>query len=437
MPVAVKVTGFGVIPPGAAVAVSEFGPATLPSVHDAAVATPEALVVTAVTGSTAPPPPATANVTDTPATGLLLASRTSTAGAVVTAVPAVADCPSPTLMLIWVGAPAVMFTDDEVAAVSPALANWSVRAPTVPVMDSPANVANPAALVLIVATPPNAPPPVKIDAVTDTTAATGFPDASRTWTVGCCAKLAPLAAEADGCVTMVNWVAAPAVMPTADEVAGVTPALVNCKVRDPTVPVMAKSVKVAKPEALVLTVVVPPSVPPPEAIAAVTDTAADTGFPDASRSCTVGCCTNATPLGDDADGCCTIVSCVAVPAVRLITAVVSVVSPADEKSSVLGPTAPVSTSPVNVANPLAFVVRLKVPVRTAEPEFERTEMLRVTATGLPAASCTWTVGATGNARPLCAVVGCVTTATRAAVPAVKVIVLEVTPVTPVPVNCSV
>ena len=77
----------------------------------------------------------------------------------------------------------------------------------------------------------------------------------------------------------------------------------NCRVRAPTVPVMARLVKVARPEALVLTVVVPPSVPPPEAIAAVTDTTADTGFPEASRSCTVGCCANATPLGDDADGC--------------------------------------------------------------------------------------------------------------------------------------
>ena len=66
----------------------------------------------------------------------------------------------------------------------------------------------------------------------------------------------------------------------------------------------------------------------------------------------------------------------------------SVVSPADEKSSVFGPTGPVSTSPVNVASPLAFVVRLNVPVRAAEPEFERTEMDRVVLTGLPAASCT-------------------------------------------------
>ncbi len=302
-PVAMKVTGFGVMPPGAAVAVSELGPATVPSVHEIAVAMPEALVVTAATGRTDPPPLATANVTETPETGLRLASRTSTAGAVLTAAPAVAVCPSPVLMDIWVGAPAVIVTPLEVAGVKAPPVNCSVLAPTVPVMDNPANVASPAALVLIVATPPNAPPPVRIAAVTDTTPDTAFPEASRTWTVGCCAKLAPLAADAEGCSTIVNWVAAPAVMLTAEEAIGVKPPLVNCSVRDPTVPVTGRLVKVARPAALVLTVVVPPSVPPPDRIAAVTDTVPDTGFPEASSTCTVGCCANATPLADEADGC--------------------------------------------------------------------------------------------------------------------------------------
>ena len=180
VPVAVKVIGFGIIPAGAAVAVSELAPATVPSVHEVAVATPEALVSTAATGSTAPPPVAIANVTDTPATGLLLASRTSTAGATLTAVPAVADWASPALAAIWVGAPAVMFTAVDVTGVSAPLVNCSVRAPTVPVMDSPLNVARPAALVLIVATPASVPPPLAIAAVTEATPATALPEASCT-----------------------------------------------------------------------------------------------------------------------------------------------------------------------------------------------------------------------------------------------------------------
>ena len=69
VPVAVNVTGFPVRP--GAVAVSVFVPALGPSVHDVTAAIPLPLVVTAVVGSTEPFPDATANVTATPATGLL------------------------------------------------------------------------------------------------------------------------------------------------------------------------------------------------------------------------------------------------------------------------------------------------------------------------------------------------------------------------------
>ena len=101
-----------------------------------AAATPDASVATGVAGRTEPPPLATAKVTATPDTGLLLTSRTSTAGSTATALPAVADCPLPApLIAICVGAPAVSATDAEVTEVSPALAKLSVRAPTVPVID--------------------------------------------------------------------------------------------------------------------------------------------------------------------------------------------------------------------------------------------------------------------------------------------------------------
>jgi hypothetical protein len=87
VPVAVKVTG---LPPSPLeVAVNVFVPAVVPSVHDVTAAMPLPLVVTGVVGLTVLPPDATANVTATPATGLLNWSRTITEGGVATAVPTV------------------------------------------------------------------------------------------------------------------------------------------------------------------------------------------------------------------------------------------------------------------------------------------------------------------------------------------------------------
>jgi hypothetical protein len=66
--------------------------------------------------------------------------------------------------------------------------------------------------------------------------------------------------------------------------------LVNRNVRFPAVPVIDRFVNVATPLPFVATVAVPPSVPPPDAIAAVTFTPAwFTGFPAPSRNCTTGC----------------------------------------------------------------------------------------------------------------------------------------------------
>src|SRR5262245_16568346 len=88
--VAVKVTGLP-LSPGEVVAVSVCSPTVGPRVHDVAAAMPLAFVNTGVTGVTVPLPDAAANVTETSLTGLLLTSRTSTAGGTATAVPAVAD----------------------------------------------------------------------------------------------------------------------------------------------------------------------------------------------------------------------------------------------------------------------------------------------------------------------------------------------------------
>ncbi|HOX20742.1 MAG TPA: hypothetical protein PLI70_07445, partial [Gemmatimonadales bacterium] len=87
-------------------AVTVFVPAVPPSVHDVSVAMPLAFVSTGVTGRMDPPPPVTAKVTATPATGLLPASRTSTDGGAATGKPAVSLCVVTEFAAIWVAAPA-------------------------------------------------------------------------------------------------------------------------------------------------------------------------------------------------------------------------------------------------------------------------------------------------------------------------------------------
>src|SRR3989442_571545 len=88
-------------------AVRVFGPAVGPRVHDVTVGMPLVPVVTAVVGTTDPPPDATAKVTATPLTGLPLASCTITDGSTGTAVPAVADWLFPALRAICVAVPVV------------------------------------------------------------------------------------------------------------------------------------------------------------------------------------------------------------------------------------------------------------------------------------------------------------------------------------------
>ena len=69
VPDALNVTGLPVRP--VALAVRVFGPAVWPSVQEVTAAMPLALVVTGVVGLTVLPPGPAANVTGTPATGLL------------------------------------------------------------------------------------------------------------------------------------------------------------------------------------------------------------------------------------------------------------------------------------------------------------------------------------------------------------------------------
>src|ERR1043166_1073484 len=100
---------------------------------------------------------------------------------------------------------------------------------------------------------------------------------------------------------------------------------------------MARLVKLAAPDALVVAVSVPPRVAPdgPEARAAVTTIpACATGFPDASRSWSTGCCANAAPLVALAEGCVVIASAAAAPAVSVMELEVTGVRPDEVKVSV-------------------------------------------------------------------------------------------------------
>jgi hypothetical protein len=87
VPVALKVTGDPVKP---MVTVTVLEPALVPKVQEVRVAIPELLVV-AAPPTIDPAPLAKTKVTETPETALLLASLTITDGALLTAVPAVAD----------------------------------------------------------------------------------------------------------------------------------------------------------------------------------------------------------------------------------------------------------------------------------------------------------------------------------------------------------
>jgi hypothetical protein len=97
-------------------AVSVLAPALAPSFQLPTVAMPPAFVV-GVRPVVEPPPLATAKVTLTPETGLLLTSVTRTLGAVATAVPGGAAWPLPALKAILL-APAASVKELEVAAVS-------------------------------------------------------------------------------------------------------------------------------------------------------------------------------------------------------------------------------------------------------------------------------------------------------------------------------
>src|SRR5688500_8203292 len=102
---------------------------------------------------------------------------------------------------------------------------------------------------------------------------------------------------------MASWLAVVPPIVTGVEVAPVSPAALNPRVRLPAVRAFPTRRSVAPPEALVVAVVVPPRVPPPLAIAAVTVTPLwETGLPPGSRDRSIGGWANGLLPAAELDG---------------------------------------------------------------------------------------------------------------------------------------
>ena len=274
------------------VAVNEFAPATVPNVQPPTAASPDAFVV-AVAAVVEPPPLATAKVTVTPLTRLLLASRTTTAGSVATAVPTVADWLFPAEIVTLAGAPAVAVAVNVAGARLLAVAVSEFAPATIPRVQLP-TAATPNAFVVAVA-PVIEPPPLATAKVT-VTPITGLLLASRTSTAGDVETLAPTAADWPFPTEIVMLAAAPAV-PVAVNVAGDRPPTVAVIVFGPAIVPSVQLPTTAIPDTFV--VAVPPvTEPPPLATANVTVTPL-TGRLLASRTTTVGGV--ATPVPTDVD----------------------------------------------------------------------------------------------------------------------------------------
>src|ERR1044072_2256028 len=119
-----------------------------------------------------------------------------------------------------------MVTPLDTAAVKPVAVKRSVYVPAGPVIARFVKPAAPRAPVVAVRVPPSVAPDGPEAIAAGTTIpdwATRFPDASRSWSTGCCANTAPLVALADGCVVMVSCDAAPAAIVTALDTAAASP----------------------------------------------------------------------------------------------------------------------------------------------------------------------------------------------------------------------
>ncbi|MBK6422321.1 MAG: hypothetical protein IPF77_08915 [Gemmatimonadetes bacterium] len=225
--------------------------------------------------------------------------------------------------------------------------------------------------------------------------ATGLPLTSTTRTEGAGATAVP-AVPVSVVLEAADTVAgAPASTWMAPEDRATSPVAVKLRVRVPTVPVMARLVKVTTPLALLATVVVPPRVPPPATIAAVTWTPAWVAlFPNWSLSWMMGCCARAAPLSALLPGAVLNTMLAGAPA----TAVAVMVTGASVPTvavRVLAPTCVPSVQLPTAATPLASVVST-APVSAPPPE-ATANVTWIPGTPRPFLSRTWTEGATATA----------------------------------------
>ncbi len=273
-------------------AVRVLAPAVVPKVQLPTVAMPLALVAAEALVSE-PPPLATAKVTFTPDTGLLLASLTMTLGAVATAVPATAVCALPAFRAICLAAPALPVALKVTGEpLRPVLVAVRVLAPAVvPKVQLP-TVAMPLALVVAEALV-SEPPPLATAKVTFTPD-TGLLLASLTMTLGAVATAVPATAVCALPAFRAICLAAPA-LPVALKVTGepLRPVLVAVRVLAPAVVPKVQLPTVAMPLALVAAEALV-SEPPPLATAKVTFTP-DTGLLLASLTMTLGAVATAVP----------------------------------------------------------------------------------------------------------------------------------------------
>src|SRR6266498_1935159 len=330
--VMVKVTVVGV-PLRVAVAVVVWVPGVTPSVR-VVVAWPLTSVEDEV-GLTEPPPDAAAQSTRTPDTGLPFASVTRTSCGVPSVMPA---CPvrlSPERLVIDAAAPTVALAVNITGLpASPGAVAVRVFAPAVGPRVHDPTAAMPSAPVTSGVVGSTDPSPDATAKVTDTPA-TGFPLASFTITAGGIATAVPAAADWLSPARTAICVAGPAWSCSVTDVALLSPVAWKLNVRGPAVPVIARLVKAAVPFAFVSTTPVPPSAPPPEAIAALTAVPlVSTALPAASWIWITGCCGNGTPLCGAADGWVTIASRLAGPAESAMTPEPTGASPDAEKRSV-------------------------------------------------------------------------------------------------------
>jgi len=296
VPVAVKLTGLPLRPD--TVACTVLAPAVVPSVHVVSAAMPELLVVTVepLTGDVVPLPAVVVNVTTTPCTGLLFASRTVTDGA-VTVVPTVPDCDVAVLATMFCAVDAVLVPLKVTGEPMPeplattVLALTAVR-PSVHVESdaTPALFETTVAALEGLIAPAAAPvPPAAVSVKVTLKPATGLLFTSRTITDGA-AIAAPTVAVCDVALLARKFVAVLAV-PVAVNVTGLpeSPLAAAVRVFAPALEPSVQDVSVAIPEPFVVTV--PPlagDVEPPPAVTVKVTTVPVTALPFTSRTSTEG-----------------------------------------------------------------------------------------------------------------------------------------------------